>query len=134
MLAETDADTNCVILAYGRMTKHAVEAADMLEQDGLRVGVIDAWSLKPMDMVCLERLFENGTKIITIEEGEMIGGFGSEIARLCVERGAQAPLAVMGLPNRFIAHGSVDQLLHECGLMPQQLAERIKEALESAEK
>jgi len=134
MLRDTQADTNCVILAYGRMTKHALEAADMLAQDGLHIGVVDAWSLKPMDMACLKRLFEKGTRIITAEEGEMIGGFGSEIARICVEQGATAPLAVIGLPNRFIAHGTVNQLLEECGLMPGQLAKRIKEALEGAEK
>ena len=133
-LKKTDEETNCVILAYGRMTKHALMAAEMLTGEGLHVGVVDAWSLRPMDMDCLTRLFSNGTKLITIEEGEMIGGFGSEIARLCTEYGAAAPLAVIGLPNRFIAHGTVDQLLEECGLMPAQLAKRIKEALVRAEK
>ena len=133
-LKKTNEDTNCVILAYGRMRKHALMAAEMLASEGLHVGVVDAWSLRPMDMDCLTRMFSNGTKLITIEEGEMIGGFGSEIARLCTEYGAAAPLAVIGLPNRFIAHGTVDQLLEECGLMPAQLAKRIKEALVRAEK
>lgn len=134
-LRETDKRDNCVVLAYGRMVKHAMEAAQMLhDQAGLHIGVVDCWSLKPMDMECLGRLFGSKTRLITIEEGELIGGFGSEIARLCAEHGAAAPLDVIGLPNRFIAHGTVDQLLQECGLMPEQLAERIKKALESAEK
>ena len=134
-LRETDAHDNCVILAYGRMTKHAMEAAKQLhDEDGLHVGVIDCWSLRPMDMDCLKALFEANTRIITIEEGELIGGFGSEIARLCVSHGAQEPLAVLGLPNRFIAHGTVDQLLAECGLTSKQIAERIKQALCCTEK
>ena len=120
---------DCVVLAYGRMVKHALEAAKMLEADGISVGVIDCWSLRPMDMQCLELLFEQKARIITIEEGEMIGGFGSEIARLCVEHGAMEPLAIMGLPNRFIAHGTVNQLLEECGLMPEQIAGRIRDVL-----
>ena len=84
-----------------------------------------------MDMGLLQELFEQETRIITIEEGEMIGGFGSEIARLCVEHGARQPLAILGLPNRFIAHGTVDQLLEECGLTTQQIAQRIKDVLDT---
>jgi len=128
--SSSDAD-NCMLLAHGRMVKHAMEAARKLEEQGIRVGVIDCWSLKPMDMACLKALFERKTSIITIEEGELIGGFGSEIARLCVEHGAAQPLAAIGLPNRFITHGSMDQLLDECGLMPGQIAQRVKEALEA---
>ena len=64
---------------------------------------------------------------VTIEEGEMIGGFGSEIARVCVEENADAPVQIIGLENRFITHGSVPELLRECGLTPEQLADRIEE-------
>ena len=134
-LKKTDDRNDCVVLAYGRMVKHALQAAKLLEeQDGICVGVIDCWSLKPMDMSLLEDLFEQETRIITIEEGEMIGGFGSEIARLCVEHGAAQPIAIMGLPNRFIAHGTVDQLLEECGLTSVQIAQRIKDAIHKTEK
>ncbi|MBQ4264201.1 MAG: 1-deoxy-D-xylulose-5-phosphate synthase, partial [Clostridia bacterium] len=120
---------DCTILAYGRMVKHAMEAAVLLEKDGIHVGVVDCWSLRPMDMDCLSALFASEAKIVTVEEGEMIGGFGSEIARLCVEHGAAQPTAILGLPNRFIAHGTVDQLLEECALMPVDIAQRVKQAL-----
>ena len=111
------------------MTKHALQAAQLLEKEGVQIGVIDAWCLRPMDMDCLLALFERKTRIITIEEGELIGGFGAEIARQCAEHGAREPLAILGLPNRFIAHGTVDQLLEECGLKPEQIAQRIRLAL-----
>ena len=120
---------DATVLAFGRMTKHALLAAKLLEKEGIQIGVIDAWSLRPMDMDCLLALFERQTRIITMEEGELIGGFGAEIARQCVQYGAQEPLAILGLPNRFIAHGSVDQLLEECGLQPEQIAQRIRLAL-----
>ena len=125
---------DCTVLAYGRMVKHAMEAADILEKEGIHIGVIDAWSLRPMDMDCLKALFDRKARIVTIEEGEMIGGFGSEIARLCVEHGAQQPAAILGLPNRFIAHGTVDQLLEECGLSSLQIAQRIRDAIQMTEK
>ena len=65
--------------------------------------MIDCCSLKPLDMDCLRALFERKAKIVTIEEGEMIGGFGSEIARVCVKENADAPVQIIGLENRFIA-------------------------------
>ncbi|MGN0997663.1 MAG: 1-deoxy-D-xylulose-5-phosphate synthase [Candidatus Ventricola sp.] len=126
-LREGDA---CTILAYGRMTRHAMLAARLLsEQEGIELGVIDCWSIQPMDMACLERLFARHARLITLEEGELIGGFGSEVARVCVAHGAAEPLAILGLPHRFIAHGTVDQLLEECGLMPEQIARQVKQIL-----
>lgn len=109
------------------MTQNAIQASELLVQRGLSVGVIDCCSLKPLDMDCLRALFERKAKIVTIEEGEMIGGFGSEIARVCVEENADAPVQIIGLENRFITHGSVPELLRECGLTPEQLANRIEE-------
>jgi len=128
------AGESCAILAYGRMTKHAMLAAQMLEQEGVDAEVIDCCSIKPMDMACLERLFAQKKRIIVIEEGEMIGGFGSEVARMCVEHGAAAPAAIMGIENRFVAHGSVDQLLDECGLSVGQIAARIRSVVLESEK
>ena len=118
-----------MLLAYGRMTKHAVQAAKLLNERGVRVGVIDCCSLRPLDMDCLKALFARGAKLITVEEGELIGGFGAEIARQCAEHGAPPPVAMLGTPNRFVAHGSGEQLLTECGLMPEQIAQRALEAL-----
>ncbi len=119
-------DGDLVILTYGRMALHAVKTSELLEKEGLHVGVVDCCTLKPMDMDCLHALFARGAKIITLEEGEMIGGFGSEIARICVNEKVQEPVQIIGIENRFVTHGSVPQLLEECGLMPEQLAERIK--------
>lgn len=125
---------DAVVLTYGRMSLHAVKAAAILKERGLAVGVIDCCSLKPMDMDCLHTLFKHNAKLITLEEGEMIGGFGSEIARICVEEHVQAPVQIMGLENRFITHGSVSELLHECGLMPEQIAKQIESLLQHEEK
>ena len=124
---------DAVILAYGRMTQSAIKASELLAKRGLSIGVIDCCSLKPMDMDSLRALFKRKARIITIEEGEMIGGFGSEIARVCVEEQADAPIQIIGLENRFITHGSVPELLRECGLMPDQLADRIEKIVRDKE-
>ena len=116
---------DAVVLAYGRMTKHAVEAAQLLHEQGLELEIIDCCSIKPMDETVLERLVQQGKKVFTIEEGELIGGFGAEVERRCAEMGMTKPVYAIGIENRFITQGSMDLLLEECGLMPQQLAERM---------
>lgn len=117
-----------VLLAFGRMTLHALQASELLEQRGLRVGVIDCCSLRPMDTARLDDLIEKKTKLITVEEGELTGGFGAQIARYCAEKGAEPPVRMLGVPNRFITHGDVEQLLEECGLLPEQIAKSAYEA------
>ena len=113
------------VLAYSRMTKHALHAADALSAHGIDLEVIDCCSIKPMDTQCLARLVQEGRKVVTVEEGEMIGGFGSEVARLLAEMGLKTPVTVIGIENRFITHGAMDLLLEECGLMPRQLEARF---------
>ena len=121
-------------LCYGRMTKHALLASRQLAERGISVEVIDCCSIKPMDMQCLQRLVEEKRRIVVIEEGEMIGGFGSEVARVCTELGSGIPVRVIGLENRFITHGSMDLLLEECGLTPPQIAQRLEKIYRMWEK
>ena len=130
---ELTATGRYALLAYGRMTLHAVRAAALLRDRGIEAGVIDCCSLKPMDEGCLSGLIAAGVGLITVEEGELIGGFGSEIARQCALRGAPEPVVMLGLENRFITHGSVSQLLEECGLTPEQIAARAEEAIRAWE-
>jgi len=121
-------------LCYGRMTKHAMLASRTLKEKGIEIEVIDCCSIKPMDAGCLKRLVEGKRKVVVIEEGEMIGGFGSEVARACTELGSEIPVSIIGLENRFITHGSMDLLLEECGLTPQQIAQRLEEIYRKWEK
>ena len=122
------------VLAYGRMTMHALRAAELLHKKGISLEVIDCCSIKPMDMDCLKALAERRRHIITIEEGEMIGGFGAEVARVYEQIGAGVPVHVMGLENRFITHGAMDQLLDECSLTPEKIAVQIEETYRGWEK
>ena len=126
--------SHMTVLAYGRMTKHATLAAQQLAQQGIELEVIDCCSIKPMDMTCLKRLVDEKRKVVVIEEGEMIGGFGSEVSRVCTELGSNVPVSVIGLENRFITHGSMDLLLEECGLTPSQIAQRLDKIYHQWEK
>ena len=125
--------TDGVILAISRMTMHAMEAAEILEKEHVSLGVIDCCSLKPMDLSCIRSVFSRGVPVMTLEEGQVIGGMGSEIARLCVSENLPEPACIVGLPDRFVTHGSVRELLAECRLLPEDIAERWREILKKRE-
>ena len=116
---------SAVALAYGRMSKHVLLAAEQLAAQGIGLSVIDCCCIKPMDEAFLARIAQENRPVFTVEEGELIGGFGAEAERRLHELGLSAPVTTIGIENRFITHGAMDYLLEECGLMPGQLAERI---------
>jgi len=110
------------VVALGSMAIPSLEAADLLEKDGISCSVINARFLKPLDADLLSSI---KTKIIfTVEEGIMYGGFGS-----AVQESLGKPVYRIGLPDEFIPHGSRDILLKRYGLTPEGIAQRIKECL-----
>ncbi|MBO5535813.1 MAG: 1-deoxy-D-xylulose-5-phosphate synthase [Clostridia bacterium] len=121
--------SDTVILAVGRMTKHAVKAAEILEKKDIHATVVDCCSIKPMDTDLLFDLGARGLPLVTIEEGQLEGGMGSEIARLLDEKGLPAPKRMMGIGDHFVTHGAMSCLLEECGLMPQQIADKVADLL-----
>ncbi len=119
--------SDTALLAAGRMTMHAVKAADLLEKQGIHTTVVDCCSLKPMDLYMLHDLGTSGMPLVTIEEGQLEGGMGSEIARLLNEMKLPVPKLMMGIGDHFVTHGAMSCLLEECGLMPEQIAARVLE-------
>lgn len=104
-------------LAFGTLFTQCVEAAAVLRTSGLDVGVVNARFLRPLDTDILCRAIEETGFVITAEEGTLIGGFGSAVleaaneARLPTDR-----ILRLGIPDRFIEHGSRSELLADLGL------------------
>ena len=121
--------TDCALLAYGRMCLQALDAAKQLKEHGISACVVDCCSLKPMDLPMLRDLNGKGLLLFTVEDGQAIGGFGSEVARLCIAEGLRAPAGIAGIGDCFVPHGQVDQLLQDCGLAAEQIAERVTNQL-----
>ncbi|MBQ8128681.1 MAG: hypothetical protein IJ175_00360, partial [Clostridia bacterium] len=70
-----------------------------------------------------------GLLLFTVEDGQAIGGFGSEVARLCIAEGLRAPAGIAGIGDCFVPHGQVDQLLQDCGLSAGQIAKQVTNQL-----
>ncbi len=116
------------ILTFGTTIPMALEAANHLEQQGIRVKVVNARFIKPLDGKMLSDLFERKMPVLTIEEAVLQGGFGSSILEFASEnRYFDAVIDRMGIPDQFIEHGSVDELLKEIDLTVDSTIRKVIE-------
>ncbi|WMX43126.1 1-deoxy-D-xylulose-5-phosphate synthase [Bacillus velezensis] len=118
---------DAVILTFGTTIEMALEAAEELHKEGLSVRVVNARFIKPIDKQMMKAILNEGLPILTIEEAVLEGGFGSTILEFAHDLGMyHTPIDRMGIPDRFIEHGSVTALLEEIGLTKAEVMNRIK--------
>jgi 1-deoxy-D-xylulose-5-phosphate synthase len=92
-------------------------ARRLRDEHGLRVGVVNARFVKPLDRATIFKAVEECGFVLTVEEGCLSGGFGSAVLEACGEAGlATTHLRRLGLPDRFILHAERDEQLVEVGL------------------
>lgn len=114
------------ILTFGTTIPMALKAAQILEKQGHSIKVINARFIKPLDEKMLHELFAANMPILTIEESVLQGGFGSAILEYAHEHGFHhAEIDRMGIPDKFIEHGSVNELLEEIGMTSEDVVERM---------
>ena len=117
------------ILAVGPMVYTAMEASKKLASSGISVEIINCRFIKPMDTACLENVKNKFSKIITLEEGTINGGFGDGVASWLLENGYSGVLKRLGLPDSFVEHGSRDQILSDLGLDENGLFSSIRKMI-----
>ncbi len=107
--------TDATIVACGVMVAEALRAAYQAADEGLSLGVIDAYSLKPLDREAILAAARGSGAIVTAEEHSVIGGLGAAVAEVV---GAEWPVPVVriGLQDRFGESGEPDELMRQCGL------------------
>lgn len=114
-----------VILAVGRMVKYALRASIILAGSGVCCGVIDARFVKPMDEEMLKETARRARLLVTLEDFCLQGGFGSMVLEELNSAGLATPTLRLGVPDRFVEHGSLDWQMKQCGLTPEQIAQAI---------
>ncbi|MGZ6505447.1 MAG: 1-deoxy-D-xylulose-5-phosphate synthase, partial [Tumebacillaceae bacterium] len=115
------------ILALGTMVEVAERAADVLAADGIEARVVNMRFVKPLDEELLLELAKKGTRIVTLEEAAVAGGMGSAILEFYASnRITGVELVPLGLPDRFVEHGSPQELLDSLGLNVQALVDHVK--------
>ncbi|MBX7095367.1 MAG: 1-deoxy-D-xylulose-5-phosphate synthase [Flavobacteriales bacterium] len=103
------------VLSIGTMGNVAMDAAAQLENKGISAAVYDMRFVKPLDEILLHEVFSKFKKVITIEDGCIQGGMGSAVLEFMADHGYQAQVKRLGVPDRFIDHGTQQELYVECG-------------------
>jgi 1-deoxy-D-xylulose-5-phosphate synthase len=103
------------ILSLGPVGNDVAKAATALEKENISISHYDMRYLKPVDEGILHEVFRNFNKVITVEDGSIIGGLGSAVLEFMADNGYQAWVKRLGVPDRFIEQGSVGELHRECG-------------------
>jgi 1-deoxy-D-xylulose-5-phosphate synthase len=111
------------IVAVGSMVYPALEAAKILKKDRLSCGVVNIRFVKPLDTKLLESIGSKVRYIVTVEEGILAGGIGSAVNEVLKN---QAEVMSIGLPDKFIEHGSQEILRKKYGLTSQGIVDKIK--------
>ncbi len=118
------------LIGIGKMVGVMREAAVILEdQLGHPVTVVNARFVKPLDTELLLNVAENHEFLFTAEDNVLAGGFGSAVNELFAEHDSVKRVTPFGIPDRFVDHGSPDQLLEELGLTATQIAESVRKAV-----
>jgi 1-deoxy-D-xylulose-5-phosphate synthase len=115
------------VLAYGAEVVHAVEAADLVEkQTGLRITVANARFCKPFDTELLSDLVNNHDRVITVEDHQLMNGFGSAVLETANDLGLDGrKIKRLGIPDRFVDHGPRAWQLGQFGLDAAGIAKAV---------
>jgi 1-deoxy-D-xylulose-5-phosphate synthase len=121
-----------VLVAYGSLFPTCVKAADLLRQEGLHIGVINARFVKPLDRATLLRAVEELPLVVTVEEGTLEGGFGSALLEAANAAGLDTRHVLrLGLPDRFVEHAERAELLADLGLDANGICAAVRSRVEN---
>ncbi len=120
--------SDVTLAATGTRVKTAMEAAEMLAEGGVEARVLDLHTVKPLDGDILERAAEETGAIVTVEEHNVMGGFGGAV---CEELCGRCPVPVLrvGIPDRFGESGPYEEILRRAGLHPEAVTDAARRAI-----
>ncbi len=117
------------LLTIGKSGIFALEAVKKLAVEGISAAHFDLRFVKPLDEEMLATVFKNYKKIVTVEDGAIKGGFGSAVLEFMADKGFSAQVKVIGIPDKFIEHGSLEELYDLCGIDDSGIVRTVKELL-----
>ncbi len=118
--------TDITLMSCGPVVYSSLDAALDLEKEGISCAVVNARFVKPMDREVIINLSTHTGKVLTIEENTIIGGFGSAVMEVLSEEGISVPIKRLGLPDRFLAHGTPKMLRELVGLDKEGIKKTVR--------
>lgn len=126
---EIKSGTDVSIVATGSMVYESLEAAKILQEEGISVSVLNMHTIKPLDTKALDILISKGKKIFTIEEHSITGGLGSAVAEYISSIPNSPVVNRIGLPDEFVITAEYRYILEKYGLVGSQIANTIKQKI-----
>ncbi|HZJ83507.1 MAG TPA: 1-deoxy-D-xylulose-5-phosphate synthase [Clostridia bacterium] len=118
--------SDCCILSFGGMLDVSIRVSNILSKAGIKVQVVNARCIKPLDEKMLTTLFQSHTHWITLEDNVITGGFGSAVNQHAIEKKYHISIMNLGIPDKFIPQGETEEILKLLSLDPNNISSRIK--------
>jgi 1-deoxy-D-xylulose-5-phosphate synthase len=118
---------DAAIVTIGHVGNFAMEAISKLEKEGYKLALYDMRFVKPIDNALLHEVFGKFDKVITIEDGTIIGGLGSAVLEFASDNNYKAKVVRLGIPDNFIEQGTLQELYNECGYHVNGIIKAVKE-------
>ncbi|MGE9310252.1 1-deoxy-D-xylulose-5-phosphate synthase [Niabella sp. CJ426] len=115
------------ILSFGHPGNFAAASIRSVKQEGIDPAHYDIRFVKPLDEALLHEALATYPKIITVEDGTVVGGFGSAVLEFMAEHGYKNEIKILGIPDRIVEHGSSKELHRECGYDAEGIAAAVRE-------
>jgi 1-deoxy-D-xylulose-5-phosphate synthase len=122
------------VLSLGHPGNFVTSAIRELRTDGISPAHYDMRFVKPLDEEMLHDVFSKYNKVITVEDGTVIGGFGSAVLEFMAKHNYKADLKILGIPDRLVEHGTLKQLHAECGYDAAGIASAVREMMKDTVK
>ena len=117
------------ILTLGHPGNFATAAIRELKMDGLNPAHYDMRFAKPLDEELLHEIFSKYSNFLTVEDGTIVGGFGSAILEFQAAHGYKANVRMLGIPDHIVEHGTLKELRHECGYDAPAIAAAVRDMM-----
>ena len=115
-----------VFLAVGAMVENSLKAREILMESDIFVGVVNCRFIKPFDTKMMKTLAREYSRVITVEENTLMGGFGANLRNWCADNvNIKDSFHTLGISDEFVNHGSRNQLLDDVGLSPEKIADYV---------
>lgn len=114
------------IVSIGHAGNAGIQASKELIEEGINAGFVDMRFLKPVDKDLLHKIFKKYDQIITLEDGVITGGLATVVIQFKNEFGFSNPITSLGIPDRFIKHGSIPELHKDCGFDLDSIKSQIR--------
>ncbi|MBW7846107.1 MAG: 1-deoxy-D-xylulose-5-phosphate synthase, partial [Bacteroidia bacterium] len=117
------------ILSIGTAGNLAIDAVKKLKEENINIGLYDMRFVKPIDEDILHQVCKQYKKIITVEDGTIVGGFGSAVLEFIAKFNYDISVSMLGMPDSIVEHGEQPELYKECGYDANSIIKNVKKLL-----